>query len=346
MPPTNHLEREAARVRRDALRRERDAQRTLIRLYAGLVGQLRDELRGLEADITAARATGRDPARLLARSARTRARLDGIRARLLEFTRYATPVLTSLQSGHAQAAVGDTLNLTLAALGPAPEGVHLEFRPPSALVAHRLIGNAADGTPLGDLLHQVAGDQSRKARDVLLRGVALGENPRTVARRFAATTGETLKRSLLIARTEGLRVHRQVTLDAYQANPAVTGWAWQCTFDTRTCPACWAMSGTTFPNTVSLNSHPGCRCVMVPRTVSWEELGFTGISDSRPEVRDGSDVFAELPPAEQRTILGPSKYDAYTQGRIGLRDLVVDTHHPRWGPGRRAASLSEALAAA
>jgi hypothetical protein len=85
---------------------------------------------------------------------------------------------------------------------------------------------------------------------------------------------------------------------------------------------------------------------MVPRTASWEELGFGGLPDTRPNIRTGEELFARLTPYEQSEVLGVSKYESYASGKIELRDLVEHTHHPRWGDGTREASLRNALSTA
>jgi hypothetical protein len=106
---------------------------------------------------------------------------------------------------------------------------------------------------------------------------------------------------------------------------------------------CWAMSGTRFPTERTLDTHPGCRCALVPITRSWRDLGFD-IPDRRPPVLEGPAVFADLPASMQRQILGPAKHQAYTDGLITLHDLVLPTRSQRWGPGRRERSLRSALA--
>lgn len=344
----------AARQRRALLAAERRAQRELIRIYGLAYAELESEIADLQALIAQLRADfpDADPGSLagfVARSAQLTALLEGMRRRLAEYVLDAAPVITSLQREHARQAVGDTYDLIVAGLGRKPRDrpdVTFEFGPPPAEVTARMIGNAGDGTPLGDLLGEIAGGTPGKVRDEILVGVARGEGPRRTARRIRETTGETRDRSLLIARTETLRVYREVSTETYKANAAVvTGWVWHCACDRRSCACCWAMHGTFHPVEETLASHPGCRCGMLPRTPSWADLGFPDIPDRRPSTPAGSDVFARLTADEQRAILGPGKYAAYRRGEIGLDDLVKDTNSERWGRGRCEASLREALAA-
>lgn len=341
----NPIEQTAARIRRELLARERVTQREMVRVYGEAIRRTRREIVELQDAIRQAQKHPADLTALRHREQRLEALLTATRQRLAEYVQTVTPALTNLQRDHAGRAIDDTYTLTQQAMGPGPQA-GIEFRPPRGDVTARLIGNAADGTPLGDLLREVAGAQVKAARTELEVGIALGHHPSVIARAFAKATGTTLQRSLLIARTEGLGVYRQTSLETFRANPVVQGWTWLATVDRRVCPACVAMSGSVHTLDESLDSHPGCRCAMVPRTLSWQEMGFAGVPDSRPSIPAGADVFARLPVADQRHILGPGKHAAYAAGRIGLADMVRHTHSPRWGDGRRTASLHEALAVA
>jgi SPP1 gp7 family putative phage head morphogenesis protein len=226
------------------------------------------------------------------------------------------------------------------------DGPSVEFRPPSPNVPAAVVGISGDGGPLAAVLVENAGKAAALARQELVIGVIRGKGPREIARNVSRASGIAYNRSLLIARTESIRAYRTTTLDGFQQNPSVVqAWAWQCTFDVRTCAACWAMSGTIHSTDESLNSHPGCRCSMLPQTASWADLGFPGIEDTQYKPPLGTDVFDRLPASDQRKILGPGKYAAYADGRITLPDLVQPTRSARWGPGRREKSLRAALAA-
>jgi len=85
-----------------------------------------------------------------------------------------------------------------------------------------------------------------------------------------------------------------------------------------------------------------CRCTQVPRTASWSDLGIPGMEDTRPPLGPtGPEAFDQLTEAEQRAILGPSKFEAWKNGEFDLPDLVKKTPDTGWGPGRRMRSLKE-----
>jgi hypothetical protein len=79
---------------------------------------------------------------------------------------------------------------------------------------------------------------------------------------------------------------------------------------------------------------------MVPKTLTWKELGFD-VPDRRPEIEPGADRFAALPEGDRLAVLGRARFDAYERGDISLEDMVRPTESERWGPGKRLATLEE-----
>lgn len=327
--------------KRALIRREQEAARHLIAQYGEALDRIRREVDGVR-DLMDAATEQPLRRRYAERLERLQAADRAIRHHLLVFAHEATGTITGLQESAIGQASEDAPRLMRSALGPGPSS--FEFRPPAPDVPLSLVGLSGDGQPLGLLLSEVAGSTAAAVRQELVQGLIRGKGPREVARRVRHVSNISRNRSLLIARTEMLRAYRTTSLSAFRQNPSVVkGWTWQCAYDNRTCAACWAMSGTEHTSEESLNSHPGCRCSMLPRTASWSELGFTDIPDSRPVVERGVDVFARLPGSEQLKILGPGKYAAYKDGRITLPDLVQPTRSARWGSGRRERSLRAAL---
>ena len=54
---------------------------------------------------------------------------------------------------------------------------------------------------------------------------------------------------------------------------------------------------------------------------------------------DGPTVFARLPKADQRAILGPGKYELFAAGDWDWDDLITETISAVWGRGRRETPL-------
>jgi SPP1 gp7 family putative phage head morphogenesis protein len=336
------------RNRRDLVARERAELRELLRVYGVLFRRLRAEERGLAALIAEAAEHGTDASRWLNRQRRTHDFLALLEQQLAQFTIAAERHIRAIQSGHAQQAIRDVPDLAQSMLGPAPSGVQVsvEFRPPHPNTVLHMIGTSGDGTPLRLLLDEVARDAAGKVRDELLAGVARGQSPRVTARRIVRQANIAPNRALTISRTETLRTYREVSRQGMLANQGVVqGWEWRAQFGRRTCAMCWAMSGKRFTADESMDTHPNCRCAMLPVTLSWEELGFRVVPDNRPSLPTGAEAFDALTATDRRAILGPAKAAAYEAGDLALDDLVRPTRSARWGRGRREASLAEAIAA-
>lgn len=124
----------------------------------------------------------------------------------------------------------------------------------------------------------------------------------------------------------------------------VKGWVWHGALTTRTCAACWAMHGTVHSLAERLDDHPNGRCVAVPQTKTWAELGFKGVPETQVQVRKGVDLFEKLPDANKERILGSrSAFEAYKAGAVKLSDFVGQKRSKGWGTTRYARSLIQVL---
>jgi SPP1 gp7 family putative phage head morphogenesis protein len=208
----------------------------------------------------------------------------------------------------------------------------------------QLTGVVQPGQPVGSLFQALGPEAAQNVTDSLISGLALGKNPREIAAMMRASLGGNLTRALTIARTETLRAYREASRAEYLANQdVVDGWIWVSAASERTCASCWAQHGSEHPLDEVMATHPRCRCSMVPKTKTWEQLGF-GRTPEAVQIPAGSSLFAKLPVEQQRKILGPSKFTAYRGKKIGLSDLIARRQSPVWGPSTSEASLRQALA--
>lgn len=192
------------------------------------------------------------------------------------------------------------------------------------------------------LMAQLPMSASRAINATLIRGVALGTNPRLVAVDMAARIRDQFKmplyRALVIARTEMLDAHRASAFGQDFANSDVlTGWTWVAKLDTRTCESCWAQHGRVFDvDDPGPHDHQQGRCTRVPVTKSWSDLGFTGITEPPTLIRDGRAVFDDLSPADQLAVLGEKKLALLNAGLISWEDLskrrVTRGWRDSWAP--------------
>lgn len=178
---------------------------------------------------------------------------------------------------------------------------------------------------------------SEAMRRELIRGIALGDNPRTAARamlrRVEGAFNGGLTRAIVIARTEMLDAYRAAAGLFHQANrDVVSGWTWVADLGPRTCPSCWAMHGTLHPpSEPGPDDHQQGRCVRVPTLTSWAELGI-----SAPEppsvVPDARAAFDALPESTQLQIMGGRRLELIRTGQVDWSDLAARRDTPGWRP--------------
>lgn len=164
-------------------------------------------------------------------------------------------------------------------------------------------------------------------RRELVRGVAVGANPReTAARMLLRVQGAFnggLTRALTITRTETLDAYRAASRLSHMANADVlAGWVWTCSRDRRTCPSCIAMDGSEHPvSEPGPDDHQNGRCARTPLVKPWRDLGI-GLTEPDAAMPDAKTWFNDLPEDDQVAIMGPARLDLLRSGRIGWDDLA------------------------
>ncbi len=173
------------------------------------------------------------------------------------------------------------------------------------------------------LTYPLADEAAATMRRELVRGIAVGDNPRAVAARMVRNTEVTfnggLHRATVIARTEMLDAHRRAAQLADDANAdLLTGWTWTCALVGNVCRACLSMHGREFPLDQSgPEGHPSCRCARVAKTKSWRDLGFD-IDEPDSLMPSAVDYFDGLSKTEQVDVLGQRGWTAWNEGRYPM----------------------------
>lgn len=344
---------QAQKFRAELLRADKRAARQIVEAYAGPYKRISAEIERVSAKITTARATGLEVNQAWVYQ---EGRLRVLQGRVLdEIAKFA---------GEADIIIGGAIDLARTQ-GTADAGVLLDIALPEGLSVSptstpgavqavvpesvRLASGAVQqmaavtqqGAAVGRLIQTIAPDAVAVVTDALVSGVAMGKNPKVIAREMRTALGGNLTRALTIARTETLRAYREASRSAFSSNDAVTGWVWTADLSNRTCSSCWAQHGSVHPMDEIMATHPRCRCSMVPKTRSWRELGF-GDTPEAVQIEPGPAVFRKLPEADQRAILGDAKYRAYRAKEITLPDMVAKRESPVWGPSTSEAGLNAA----
>lgn len=170
----------------------------------------------------------------------------------------------------------------------------------------------------------------------LIRGVFVGENPRVAAsqmmERVEGDFNGGLNRAMVIARTEILDAHRAAAKAQQLANTdVVAGWVWLSQMDKRTCPSCFAMSGSEHPVTEDgPKDHQQGRCARVPITKTWSELGFPDLEEPPSIIPDSRQTFDSLPQDERLQVMGPQRLALLDSGEISWSDLATTRHTDGW----------------
>lgn len=204
---------------------------------------------------------------------------------------------------------------------------------------------------IASYMRPLSADAEEQMKRTLIRGVALGDNPRTAARLMVRDLegdfNGGLARALNIARTEMLDVSRLATQQADLANPKlVTGWYWWADLDERTCASCWSQHGSFHPaDEQGPDDHQSGRCSRVPATPSWADLGFSNIPEPAPIMSDAEATFNALPEAKQLAIMGPARLDLLKSGDVKWADLSVKRSSEAWRDSYAPRPVKELLKA-
>jgi SPP1 gp7 family putative phage head morphogenesis protein len=244
----------------------------------------------------------------------------------------------AVQAGQQQAL--DLLNALV------PKGISFAFGVPSPAALAELTGRFQAGSPVVQLFDGWGEDAAAAAKQALLSGLAMGQNPAQVARMLRDAAQLPLKRARVLAQDQMVNSYRQAALETYRANSDVVGkWMWSADLGSA-CAACTAMNGQTFDVDQDMDSHVGCRCAAIPVTNAWSDiLGPLGadIPDTTVALQSGQDWFDDQDEATQQQVLGGKAiYNAYAAGDIpDLQSLVGVRSNATWGRSVYQKSMSE-----
>lgn len=213
-------------------------------------------------------------------------------------------------------------------------GVTIRYDKLPVSATENMVGLAGDGSPLLSLLRDSFGLGAGAMLDKLAKGVAIGENPRVIARDMVRNgLSQSLNRMLTIARTETLRVYRESSREQYKESGVVPGYKRLATHDRRVCPACLMADGEFYKLTEVMPEHPQGRCAMVPIVDGYKPA----------EWQSGADWFTEQNPEVQQGILGNGRYQAWRAGKFDLDQLVAVRADRVWGDSLQPRTLTDLL---
>lgn len=327
---------------------ERATATRLIRAYGNIYERLQANIEALDVEI----ASMQDPsAAQIARLSRMKALKKQVAAEIDNYAIYASEEIQIAISEIIDEAAAHAEQLTLLNFPPAVHSAILTDwnRVPHAAIRALLGMLAPDGPMHTALVEQMGIEVAAAVEQSLLDGLALGYNPKKVARIMRDTLGRALTWALRTARTAQLYAYREATRANYVANEdIVKGWIWHAHLDDRVCISCVSMHGSFHKNTEILNDHHNGRCAMVPVTKTWEELGFEGIPETGMQPEEWQDAgrkwFDGLSEGEQAALM-PSKamHEAWRSGDVTWEQLSRERDDHVYGAMRSVPSLKELL---
>lgn len=173
-------------------------------------------------------------------------------------------------------------------------------------------------------------------RAALVRGVALGNNPKVAARRMMRLSEKRfnggLTRAMVLARTEIVDAQRSAAAaHHFEHSDVLTGWQWVSKLDARSCVSCWARHGTIHDlQTPGPHDHQQGRCIRVPVTKSWRDLGFRDVEEPPSLLPDAEAKFASMTREQKLALLGPVRLKALESGALAWADLSVNRRNDGW----------------
>lgn len=227
----------------------------------------------------------------------------------------------------AMSQVAELAQAHLRAMGTAI-GTSFNALPRHAILA--VIANTRDGTPLQERFLRAGVQAAAEARQAIVNSLTYGQNPRTLGKQLVGILDTTKSNAQVIARTETMRVYRQVDTETYRLNgDIVARWRWLATLDSRVCPICLAMHGTEHPLSEPFVSHPSCRCTTLA---------------IMPEVpidygKTGQQLWNDMGMDQRAKIFGKIKAKLITDNAIPLKQMVYKEDN-KWGGTLRELTLT------
>jgi SPP1 gp7 family putative phage head morphogenesis protein len=292
----------------------------------------------------------------LFRQQRYKELMEQCEAEILRFSKTAANLTRKEQEWALELGDNHAHTLMRESLGAMPEelvrmGVRVRWNYINRDALLNMVGYLADGSPLDYKFAELAPEVSQAIKDTITTGLAKGQNPRRIAREIRRAYGDNLSNALLTCRTETMRAYREATFESYNANAdIVKGWIWLAAKQPRTCAACWGMDGTFHELSERLVDHPAGRCTSIPVTRSWQELfpdkDLSNIKDTSAKPWDSTKYFDRLSEADQKRVLGVTKFRMYQAGEINLRDIPTLQRSRTWGNHYAPGNLQDVTARA
>jgi len=322
---------DAINAHRDALLlREQAAMQTQARAWLGVEAELNRVAVPLIEQARAGNLTRNQIVQLERYRAlmdQTSTQLKGYEGFMGEQVRDGQRTAASLAIDHAVGAI----NASAQEVG----AMSVQFNRLPVAAVENMVGSTTTGSPLSSVLADASQGAPERLGQELINSIALGRNPVETARLAVRRgLGPTFTRMRTIARTEQLRVYREVSLATYSHSGVVDEYRRLSARDSRVCPACLFSDGRTYPISKPFAEHPQGRCTTVPVIRGYKA----------PAYETGEEWFKRQNVDTQKKILGNTRYDLWREGKVkNLGDFIEETHNDEWGDSMTTRSLYDVV---
>lgn len=190
---------------------------------------------------------------------------------------------------------------------------------------------AEDG-PLYARLKLLTGATVDRVSQAIFEGIGAGWNPRKIASAIQDAFGGGLTDALRNVRTVQIKSYQDSARANYMASGVVEKWIWYAELDGDVCLSCAAMHGTIHDLDETLDDHYNGRCAAIPY--------IEGLTEP---IEAGQTWFDNLSEAEQRAMMGDSKYDAYKEGKFEFGALSKENENDVYGLMRSETPLKDLI---
>jgi len=222
-------------------------------------------------------------------------------------------------------------------------------------------GQPVGGRLLQDWVHRTFdANLIEGIRQEMLTGLLQGESYPKLIDRIAEGWGMTRIQATTLTRTYVQSANTGAMMAIYNRNKdIIKGWKWVATMEVGgphgggTCLRCAVLDGHVYlwtdPEAPEIPLHPNCRCVPMPITLTWRELGldinemedvYRPWTYSDLNIREGrggkvipmgfhqgdfGSLYPTLPDDTQKNIVGPGRWQLIKDGIVKFADLVDPT---------------------
>lgn len=186
-------------------------------------------------------------------------------------------------------------------------------------------GFSFGGTRISDLVRQTSTDTFTR---YIVRLTENASNPDVTREDFIRDVNEAIdvidSYAENISTTEIMETSRSVVQRINRLNPnIVRGYRRVAVIDNKTCVGCLALHGKLYATTDDFESHPRCRCMLVPISATW--MDYAGVRGGAvPTDISRDELIAMLPREVLADILGPARLALYDSGVSVDRMIYIE----------------------